>query len=405
MTAARPALDGIRVIDFTHFIAGPFCTMILADLGAEVMKIEGPGGDTFRRFRPQIANSDDGAAFIWVNRNKSSVCIDLSNEDGKRIVREMIARADVLVENFSTGVMARHGLDYGAVSKINPRLVYCSISAYGREGPLANRSGFDPVIQAETGFMSMNGHPDKDPARTGPAIIDISSGMMAANAVLGALMARERQGIGQYVEVAMYDTCVSMVGFHAMNFLVSGVNPSRFGNTSPDSAPMDMYQAADGPFYIGCANDALFQRLVEKVLSRPDLAKKPEYANNATRVKNNLKLQQDLNNVFSTDSREVWVEKLRAASIPAGIPRTVEGAFHSQEMAERKLVTKIPHPVAGEIPNIASPLQLSATPVRTPTAAPGLGQHTTKVLREFLGLGEDVVASLAASGAIVTGKS
>lgn len=405
MTKARPALDGIRVVDFTHFIAGPFCTMILADLGADVMKIEGPGGDTFRRFRPQVPDSDDGAAFIWVNRNKSSVAVDLANADGKQIVCDMIARADVLVENFSTGVMTRHGLDYETVSKINPRLIYCSISAYGREGPLANRSGFDPVIQAETGFMSMNGYPDKDPVRTGPAIIDISSGMMAANAVLGALMARERQGIGQYVEVAMYDTCVSMVGFHAMNYLVSGVNPNRFGNTSPDSAPMDMYQAADGPFYIGCANDALFQKLVEKVLGRPDIAQKPEYANNPTRVKNNLKLQQDLNSVFATDSREVWVEKLRGASIPAGIPRTVEGAFRSQEMAERKLVTKIPHSKAGEVPNIASPLQLSATPVRQPSAAPGLGQHTTKVLREFLGLGDDAIASLTASGAVVVGKS
>lgn len=405
MTKARPALDGIRVVDFTHFIAGPFCTMILADLGADVMKIEGPGGDTFRRFRPQVPDSDDGAAFIWVNRNKSSVAVDLANAEGKHIVCDMIARADVLVENFSTGVMTRHGLDYETVSKINPRLIYCSISAYGREGPLANRSGFDPVIQAETGFMSMNGYPDKDPVRTGPAIIDISSGMMAANAVLGALMARERQGIGQYVEVAMYDTCVSMVGFHAMNYLVSGVNPNRFGNTSPDSAPMDMYQAADGPFYIGCANDALFQKLVEKVLGRPDIAQKPEYANNPTRVKNNLKLQQDLNSVFATDSREVWVEKLRGASIPAGIPRTVEDAFRSQEMEERKLVTKIPHSKAGEVPNIASPLQLSATPVRQPSAAPGLGQHTTKVLREFLGLGDDAIASLTASGAVVVGKS
>ena len=405
MTVARPALEGIRVVDFTHFIAGPFCTMILADLGAEVLKIEGPGGDTFRRFRPQVDGGDDGAPFIWVNRNKSSVCLDLGSEDGRRIARELVDRADVLVENFSTGVMTRHGLDYATVSKTNPRLIYCSISAYGREGPLASRAGFDPVIQAETGFMSMNGYPDKDPVRTGPAIIDISSGIMASSAVLGALMARERQGIGQNVEVAMYDTCVSMLGFHAMNYLVSGDNPNRFGNTSTDSAPMDMYRASDGPIYVACANDALFRRLVEKVLNRPDLLERPEYADNAARVKHRSRLAEDLNGIFAGEPREALAERLRAAGIPAGVPRTVEGAFGSREMAERKLVTKIPHPVAGEVPNIASPLRLSATPVRPPSAAPVLGQHTTKVLRELLGLGEDAIAALAASGAVATGKS
>lgn len=403
MKNPKPALEGIRVADFTHFIAGPFCTMILADLGAEVLKIEGPGGDTFRRFRPQVAEGD-GAPFIWVNRNKSSVTVDLASEDGKRIVRDIVDRADVLVENFSTGVMKRHGLDYETVSKTNPRLIYCSISAYGREGPLANRAGFDPVVQAETGFMSMNGHPDKDPVRTGPAIIDISSGMMASNAVLGALMARERQGIGQYVEVAMYDTCVSMLGFHAMNYLVSGINPNRFGNMSPDSAPMDMFQAADGPIYVSGANDALFRRLVEKVLNRPDLLERPEYADNAARVKHSARLAEDLNRIFAQDSREVWVERLRAAGIPAGIPRTVEEAFRSNEMAERKLVTKIAHPTAGEVPNIASALHLSATPVVPPVAAPTLGQHTKKVMRELLGLADDRIASLVASGTITTGK-
>jgi crotonobetainyl-CoA:carnitine CoA-transferase CaiB-like acyl-CoA transferase len=404
MVAARPALDGIRVLDFTHFIAGPYCTMILADLGAEVVKVEGPGGDTFRRFRPPVS-ADSGAPFIWVNRNKASVCIDLGSEDGRAVARTLIDRADVLAENYSTGVMQRHGLDYATVSKTNPRLVYCSLSAYGRDGPLAGRAGFDPVIQAETGFMSMNGYPDKDPVRTGPAITDISTGIMGATAVLGALMARERQGIGQHVEVAMYDTCVSMVGFHAMNYLVSGVDPSRFGNTSPDSAPMDMYHTADGPIYVACANDALFRRLVEKALRRPDLLERPEYADNATRVKHREQLAQDLNAVFATDSRESWAERLRAAGIPAGIPRTVEGAFKSAEMAARKLVTRIPHAVAGEVPNIASPLRLSATPVVPPVAAPAVGQHTVQVLRDLGGLTDERIASLAASGVIDTTKA
>jgi crotonobetainyl-CoA:carnitine CoA-transferase CaiB-like acyl-CoA transferase len=400
MPSPTSALAGIRVVDFTHFIAGPFCTMILGDLGAEVIKVEGPNGDTFRNFKPHVQG--EGAPFLWVNRNKSGVVLDFTSEEGGKLVRDLIATADVVVENFSSGVMKRYGLDYESIAKANPKLIYCSISAYGREGPLVDRVGFDPVVQAETGFMSMNGHPNQEMTRTGPAVMDISTGMMAANAVLGALVARERNGCGQYVEAVLYDTAATMVGFHAMNWLVSGINPTCFGNSSPDSAPMGMFQAADGPFYLACASDALFKRLAEKVLGRPDLLTTPEFATPARRVENRARLTDTLNLIFAGASREIWVEKLHKGGLPAGIPRTVEEAFQSPEMKARNLVSTIDHPKAGKIPNIALPVKLSGTPIVLPVAAPALGQHTAAVLRSALGLSEDRISELERAGTIKT---
>jgi formyl-CoA transferase len=400
MPASTSALGGIRVIDFTHFIAGPFCTMILGDLGAEVIKIEGPKGDTFRNFKPHVEG--EGAPFIWVNRNKSGVVLDFASKDGARLVRELIATADVVVENFSSGVMKRYGLDYESLARINPKLVYCSISAYGRQGALADRVGFDPVVQAETGFMSMNGHPDQEMTRTGPAIMDISTGMMASNAVLGALVARERTGKGQYVEAVLYDTAATMVGFHAMNWLVSGINPTRFGNSSPDSAPMGMFQASDGPFYLACANDGLFKRLAENLPGGSELVTASEFSSPALRVENRAKLTKALNVIFATATRENWVEKLRQGGIPAGIPRTVEEAFQSSEMKARDLISTIDHPKAGKIPNIALPIKLEGTPLSQPVAAPMLGQHTAEILRSVLGLSAQQISELESAGTIAT---
>ncbi|HTE35524.1 MAG TPA: CoA transferase, partial [Reyranella sp.] len=254
----RPALDGIRVIDFTHFIAGPYCTMIMGDLGADIVKIENPmsGGDNMRAFRPQIAG--ESGPFIWANRNKRSVALDLGTAAGREVAVELIAKADILVENFSTRIMERFGLSYETVSKLNPGLIYCSISAYGREGPLKDRTGFDPIVQAESGFMAVNGFEDREPIRTGPAIMDISTGMTACNGVLAALAARARDGKGQKVEVALFDVATTMVGFHAMNVLLTNVEPRRIGNNSFDTAPMGVFNAADGPFYLAVANDRLF---------------------------------------------------------------------------------------------------------------------------------------------------
>jgi formyl-CoA transferase len=391
-------LAGLRVVDFSHFIAGPICTMQLADMGAEVIKIENSSaGDDLRRFPPLLEGQS--SAFLWTNRNKLGIALDLKQPQAVEIAKDLIASADILVENFSSGVMERFGLDYDAASRINPRLIYCSISAYGREGDLASRAGFDPMIQAETGFMSMNGFPDGPELRTGPAVMDMSTGMMATIAVLGALAARGRSGKGQRVEVCLFDVATLMLGFHAMNYLVSGKNPTRFGNNSADSAPTGVFKAADGPLYIACANDRTYQRLVG-ALGRRDLIDHADFATNADRARNRQKLAALIDAELGKQTREQWLPMLREAAVPVAAVRTVEQAFQSEEMAQRKLVSRIPHPTAGSIPNIASPLQFDSTPVVAPRAAPTLGQHTRQVLTDILQYDTAKVAALESAGAV-----
>ncbi len=393
------ALEGLRIVDFSHFIAGPMCTMILADLGAEVIKIENAArGDDFRGFKPHLAG--ESAPYLWTNRNKQGIALDLTTEAAKEIAVDLIRMADVVVENFSKGVMERFGLGYEAMRQINPRLIYCSMSAYGRDGAMADRLGFDPVVQAETGFMSLNGFADQEGVRTGPAVMDISTGMMGAVAVLAALTARANTGVGQQVEVALYDTATLMLGFHAMNYLATGKNPTRFGNRSVDSVPTGVFNAADGALYIACANDRTYQRLAADVFGRKDLVEHPDYASNASRVAHREQLTSIIEEILSTDSCEAWAAKMQKAGVPAGVARSVEGAFNSAEMADRGLATSIPHPTAGSVPNIGSPLVLRGTPVADPVAAPTLGQHTTAVLSHVLGYSTEKIEALAAAGAI-----
>ena len=401
---APTALKGIRVVDFTHFIAGPLATMILADMGADVMKIEPPErGDELRYYPPAVPGLEaQGGPFLWSNRNKRSVAIDLKTDAGIEVVRSLIACADVLVENFSTGVMARFGLDYEACRALNPKLIYCSVSAYGREGPFADRLGFDPVVQAESGFVSMNGYPDRMGVRASSAVMDISTAMMVSNAILGALFARERQGEGQFVEVGLFDTGLLMTGWATMQHLVSGKEPERNGNTSPDTCPSGVFQASDKPFYINCGNDKIFQRLVGQVLERPDLASDTTLANRNGRIAQREFLFQELGAEFLKSPWSHWQARMRQAQIPCGEVRTVGEAMRSAEAESRRLVTHIAHPVLGRIPNIAAPIRYARTPMVDPTPAPGIGQHTQEVLHEALGWSADKVEEMARSGAFGT---
>ena len=268
------ALEGVRVVDFSHFIAGPLATMFLADLGADVIKIEPPGrGDDLRYYPPVLPElPDQGGPFLWGNRSKRSVALDLKNPQGLALARELALRSDVLVENFSTGVMPRFGLGPDELRAANPKLVYCSISAYGREGPFADRPGFDPVVQAESGFVSMNGYPDRQGVRASAAVMDISTAMMVSNAVLAALLARTRLGHGQVVEVGLFDTGLLMTGWAPMQHLLTGRAPQRTGNTSVDTCPSGVFDASDQSFYINCGNSKIFQRLMSQVVGRPDSA-------------------------------------------------------------------------------------------------------------------------------------
>src|ERR1700731_1030927 len=376
---APTALDGLLVIDFTRVVAGPACTQTLADFGAEVIKIENPDGGDDTRHYEHADLAGESAAFISLNRGKRGIALDLTKPEACGVARELMARADVVVENFSSGVMKKYGLDYAAVAPANPRLVYCSISAYGRQGPFASRPGFDPITQAESGFMSLNGFPDGPPVRTGPPAIDMVTGMSACNAILLALLARDRLGRGQHVEGALFDIALAMTQFYGMAYLMTGVNPSRQGNSPNGSPSVGVYEASDAPFYIACANDRLYRRLVIEVLGRPDLAS-GEFGDRRSRTANKEKLRAILTGIFVQDLRESWVAKMKSANIPVGYLRTVQEAFDSPEVRERHRISQIPHPTAGSVPNIESPIHLSLTPVVDPVAAPLLGEHTKEVL-------------------------
>jgi crotonobetainyl-CoA:carnitine CoA-transferase CaiB-like acyl-CoA transferase len=398
---APTALDGLLVVDFTRVVAGPACTQTLADFGAEVIKIENPeGGDDTRSYE-HADLAGESAAFVSLNRNKRGIALDLTKPEARGIALELIARADVVVENFSSGVMKKYGLDYASVAPTNPRLVYCSISAYGRQGPFASRPGFDPITQAESGFMSLNGFPDGPPVRTGPPAIDMVTGMSACNAIMMALFARDRIGRGQQVEVALFDIAVAMTQFYGMAYLMTGVNPSRQGNSPNGSPSVGLYEASDGPFYIACANDRLYRRLVIEVLGRPDLAS-GEFVDRRSRSANKEKLRAILTEIFAQDIRETWVAKMKSGNIPVGYLRTVEEAFNSPEVRQRDRLSQIPHPAAGTVPNIESPLYLGLTPVIDPVAAPLLGEHTKEVLRKTLGYDDARIAALAVAGVFGT---
>ena len=286
------ALDGLLVVDFTRVVAGPACTQTLADFGAEVIKIENPDGGDDTRSYEHADLAGESAAFISLNRNKRGIVLDFTNAAACEVARELIARADVVVENFSASVMKKYGLDYASVAPANPRLVYCSISAYGRQGPFASRPGFDPITQAESGFMSLNGFPDGPPVRTGPPAIDMVTGMSACNAILLALLARDRLGRGQQVEVALFDVALGMTGFYGMAHLMTGENFARQGNSPNGSPSVGLYDAADAPFYIACANDRLYRRLVIDVLGRADLAS-GEFADRRSRTANKEQIARD----------------------------------------------------------------------------------------------------------------
>jgi crotonobetainyl-CoA:carnitine CoA-transferase CaiB-like acyl-CoA transferase len=397
---APKALDGIRIIDFSHFIAGPFATMILADMGAEVIKIEAPErGDDLRRYPPVHVDLKHGAPFLWTNRNKRSVALDLKSAAGVQIARELIATADVVVENFSTGVMERFGLDYESCRKIEPEIIYCSVSAYGRDGSFADRLGFDPIAQVESGFVSMNGYADREGVRALSPVMDISTAMMAGNAVLGALVARERTGFGQAVEVSLFDNAVLMTGYATMQHLFSGANPQRQGNTSPDTCPSGVFEAKDCAFYINCGNDKIFQRLMSQVIDRPDLGSSDIYATGSDRIRRRDELFAILGEAFAQYPWSHWQSRMRASGVPCGQVRTVGEAIRSPEARERGIVTRIPHEKLGWVPNVNLPIRFSRTPIVDPVAAPAVGQHTDDVLRELLGYDDERRIQLASEGA------
>jgi crotonobetainyl-CoA:carnitine CoA-transferase CaiB-like acyl-CoA transferase len=399
--ASPRALEGIRVIDFTHYIAGPLATMMLADFGADVLKVESTEcGDLFRYYPPNEEELvGQGAPYIWANRNKRSLAINLKSERGLDIVKRLISNADVLIENFSSGVMARLGLSYSECTKENERLIYCTISAYGREGEFADRPGFDTIAQAESGFMSLNGYPDRPGVKTLSPVVDISTAMMACNAVLAALLARNRTGSGQLVELALFDTAVMLNGYATTQYLLSGKVPQRASNFGSDTSPTGVFQACDKKFYLNCGSDGMFQRICE-VAGLQGLVGDPRFQTTSQRIENRDELFQLLDQRFLQHDWAHWQIKLKQASIPAGEMRSLVEAIESKEMASRGLLSRIPHPKIDWLPNVAVPIRLNGTPLSNPVAAPRLGQHTAEILKQFLNCEDSEIEELARAGVL-----
>ena len=396
--AAEAPLTDLRVVDFTHFIAGPFCTMILADFGADVIKIESPdGGDGFRQYPPH--RDGEGAPYLWTNRNKDSVALDLKSEAGRDVALALMETADIVVENFSTGVMQRLGLDYETIKARNPRVIYCSISAYGRSGPYADRVGFDPIAQAESGFISMNGRPDGDGMRAGPSVMDMSTAMLSCNAILAAVHARARTGKGQLIETNLLGVAVNMLGNFHMAYLLSGASPTRFGNWQVTAVPVGAFETRTGPIYIACANDGTFRRLMTDVLNKPELATDPRFRDSTDRRTNNEVLKAIIGDALAAGTREDWLKAMHRAGVPGGAVRSVAEAIDSDEVRSLGIIGEAQHETLGTIPNVALPVTFSETPIRKPRGAPLLGAQTRDTLRRVLGCNEEHLTQLGRAGA------
>ena len=396
------ALDGVRIADFSHVFAGPYCTLILADMGAEVIKIEPPKGDTTRGFTPPDL-CGESPTFLYMNRNKKGVVLDMSAEEGKQVALDIVARADILMENFATGVMQRLGLDYDTVAKLNPRLIYCSISAYGRTGRFADRPGYDPVVQAETGLLYLNGFADGEPHKSAMAMIDMTTGMFAAHAILAALYARVASGRGQFIDVPLFDNAASLGSYQTMNYLVSGKDPTRLGNKSPVTAPVDLYDAQDGKFFMTIGGDRVWQKLV-KALGMPQELQSTDLATNSGRLQNEPRMTSILQRLFGQIPLAQLLDRLRAAGVPVGPVRSIAEAVDSPEMKERAVIGTAPHTGAGTVPNLRLPMAISGTPLIAPRGAPLLGEHTHSVLADLLQYTPDRIADLENKRVIVQSR-
>lgn len=394
----RP-LDGVLVLDFTRVLSGPYCTMQLADLGARVIKIEHPGrGDDTREWGPPFV-AGESAYFLSVNRNKESLTLDLKHEAARPVLDALLRRADVMVENFRPGTMARLDLGYLTVALRHPRLVYCSISGFGQTGPRAREAGYDAIMQAEGGLMSVTGAQDGPPFRLGVAIADMATGLFAAQGILAALFARDRTGRGQLVDVAMLDSVAALLTYQAGIFFATGTTPPRLGNRHPTIAPYETFAAADGEFVLAVGNDDQFVRLCT-ALNAPDLARDQRFTTNTRRVENHDTLKQVLDELFSKWTRGALVRTLTGAGVPTGNVRTVEEALGDPQLAARAMIRSLPHPSAGEVRILGSPVKLSETQPEIRTAPPVLGQHTESILRNDVGLSTEEIGRLRKTGAI-----
>lgn len=381
-TPRQPALHGVRILDLSRVLAGPWCTMTLADLGADVIKIENPdGGDETRGWGP--FRDGESAYYLCANRNKRSVAVDISTPEGQRLVRGLAAHCDVVVENFKAGALARYGLDYESLRTLRPDVIYCSISGYGRSSSMAQRPGYDYVVQAEAGMMAITGEPDGEPMKAGVAVADLFTGMYAVQAILAAIVARRNDGQGQLIDMALFDCQVAMLANVGSAYLVTGEEPLRYGNAHASVVPYQVLPTADTDIVLAVGNDRQFRVLCEQVLMHAEWAADERFATNAARIRNRDALVALLRQVLRTRPAREWQDRLATTGIPTGTVRSVGAALESQEAAAREMVASIDHPRLGQVRMVASPIRMSGTPVRTPQAPPALGEHTAEVMRQF----------------------
>ncbi|MCH8237198.1 MAG: CoA transferase [Proteobacteria bacterium] len=401
-------LHGITVFDLTRILAGPTCTQILGDLGADVIKVEKPGkGDDTRNFAPPFLKDEAGneteesAYFCSSNRNKRSITLDLAKTEGQELARRLIQRSDVLVENFKTGGLAKYGLSYQQLQPDSPGLVYCSITGFGQTGPYATRPGYDVLIQAMGGFMSITGESDRGPQKGGVPVADLMAGMYAAVAVNAALRHHEATGEGQYIDIGMLDTQVAMLSIMGLNYLATGEVPKRLGNAHPNIVPYQAFATADGDMVLAVANDAQFQRFCE-FAGVPELAEDDDYRTNDGRVRNRDALIEKLLAIIAAKPSKHWLEGLESRNVSCGPINTLDQVFADPQVKSRGMVIEMPHAATGAKPVklIASPIRMSVTEPDYRHAPPVLGQHTEEILSEFLGIDGEEVAALRQRGIV-----
>ena len=406
MNAALPqgALSGLRVLDLSRVLAGPWASQLMADLGADVVKVERPGaGDDTRAWGPPWLADDEGkptgesAYYLSANRNKRSVTVDMSKPEGQALIKQLAAKADILIENFKVGGLAQYGLDYASLKEINPRLIYCSITGFGQTGPYAPRAGYDFLIQGMGGLMSLTGRPDgaegEGPIKAGVALTDVMTGLYATVGVLAALAHRERTGQGQYIDLALLDVQIACLANQAANYLIGGMVPRRMGNAHPSIVPYQDFPTADGYMIIAVGNDGQFANLC-KALGKPEWSRDERFATNPQRVKHREELIAMIHGVTVTRATSAWIAVMEEAGVPCGPINTLDKVFDDPHVQSRGMRIEMPHPLAGKVPLAANPIRMSESPVQYRRPPPTLGEHTEDVLGSWLAMGAADVADL-----------
>ncbi len=404
------SLSHIRVLDLSRVLAGPWCSQHLADLGAEVIKIERPGtGDETRAWGPPYLKDADGndtteaAYYLSCNRGKKSLTLDISTKEGQDIVRKLAAKSDVVLENYKVGQLKKYGLGYDELNAINPKIVYCSITGFGQTGPWSHRPGYDFIIQGLGGLMSITGErddlPGGGPQKVGVAVTDLMTGMYATIAILAALTHRERSGAGQYIDMALLDVSVAMLANMNMNYLTSDQVPKRWGNAHPNVIPYQVFACSDGHIIVAVGNDSQFRKFCE-ALGVSDLGSDERFATNSNRIRHRAALIPLLEPLVKLRTRDEWVNALEAAGVPCGPINNIDQVFDNPQVKARGIKVDIPHPLAGSVPQVASPMRFSETPIEYHAAPPTLGQHNDYVLRELLGMHADEIKRLQRSNII-----